>query len=255
MELRITYLGGPTALVEFGGLRVVTDPTFDPAGTEYPAAAYTLRKTQSPAVAAADLGAVDAVLLSHEHHADNLDHAGRRFLASVPVIYTTVTGAERLGGTARGLTPWQSIACPTASGGTVQLTAVPARHGPAGGDRGPVLGFVLEADGAAVYFSGDTVWFDGVEEIGRRFRIDAALLNLGAAKVSVAGPQALTFTAAEAVELARRWPHASIVPLHFEGWEHFTEGRGEIESAFRAAGFDARVRWLAPGAVTHFGKP
>jgi L-ascorbate metabolism protein UlaG (beta-lactamase superfamily) len=106
-----------------------------------------------------------------------------------------------------------------------------------------------------VYFSGDTVWFEGLEEIGRRFRIDAALLNLGAAQVSVAGPHPLTFTAAEAVELARRWPQASIVPLHFEGWEHFTEGRGEIESAFRAAGLDARVQWLAPGAVTHLGNP
>ena len=249
MNVRITYIGGPTALVEFGGLRVVTDPTFDPAGTDHPAPAYTLRKTQAPAVAAAHLGAVDAVLLSHDHHADNLDTAGRAFLATVPTVYTTVAGAERLGGTARGLTPWQSIACPTTSGGTVQLTAVPARHGPAGGDRGPVLGFVLEADGAAVYFSGDTVWYDGVEEIGRRFQIDVALLNLGAAKVAVAGPQPLTFTAAEAMELARQWPHTIVVPLHFEGWQHFTEGRDDIDRAFLAAGLEARLRWLTPGVA------
>lgn len=50
MKLRITYVAGPTALVEFGGLRLVTDPTFDPAGTESPTPAYTLHKTQSPAV-------------------------------------------------------------------------------------------------------------------------------------------------------------------------------------------------------------
>jgi L-ascorbate metabolism protein UlaG (beta-lactamase superfamily) len=131
----------------------------------------------------------------------------------------------------------------------VQLTAVPARHGPAGGDRGPVLGFVLEADGAAVYFSGDTVWYDGVEEIWRRFQINVALLNLGAAKVAVAGPQPLTFTAAEAVELARQWPHTIVVPLHFEGWQHFTEGRDDIERAFLAAGLEARLRWLTPGVA------
>ncbi|HKV99890.1 MAG TPA: MBL fold metallo-hydrolase [Vicinamibacterales bacterium] len=247
--LRVTYIGGPTAFIEFAGFRVVTDPTFDPAGTEYPTAAYTLHKTQSPAAAVGDLGNVDAVLLSHDHHFDNLDHAGRRFLADVPVTYTTVAGAERLGGRARGLAPWESVDAVTASGRTVRITATPARHGPAGGDRGPCLGFVLEADGSAVYVSGDTVWFDDVEEIGRRFSISAALLNMGAARVAAAGPHALTFTAADAVQLATAWPQATIVPLHFEGWQHFTESRADIERAFEDAGLSARLRWLTPGAA------
>ena len=43
-RLAITYIGGPTALVEFGGVRLLTDPTFDPAGGEYPSGAATLRK-------------------------------------------------------------------------------------------------------------------------------------------------------------------------------------------------------------------
>ena len=77
-ELRVNYIGGPTALVEIGGVRALTDPTFDPAGTEYPTNVYTLHKTQSPSVAVGDLGSIDAVLLSHDHHFDNLDHAGRR---------------------------------------------------------------------------------------------------------------------------------------------------------------------------------
>jgi L-ascorbate metabolism protein UlaG (beta-lactamase superfamily) len=74
---RVTYIGGPTALVEIGGLRLLTDPTFDPAGSEYPTAVYTLRKTQGPALGADDIGEVDAVLLSHDHHFDNLDVSGR----------------------------------------------------------------------------------------------------------------------------------------------------------------------------------
>lgn len=251
-ELRVNYIGGPTALVEIAGVRLLTDPTFDPAGTEYPTNAYTLRKTQSPAVAVGDLGSLDAVLLSHDHHFDNLDHAGRRLLADVPVTYTTVAGAERLGGGARGLEAWESTECRGTLGGVVTVTAVPARHGPAGGDRGPALGFVLEADGKTIYFSGDTVWFEGVEEIARRFRADVALLNCGAAKVAAAGPHHLTFTAAEGVEIARRWPDAAIVPLHFEGWQHFSEGRREIEDAFRTAGLEKRVRWLTPGTAGAF---
>jgi hypothetical protein len=54
------------------------------------------------------------------------------------------------------------------------------------------------------------------------------------------------------VELARRWPEATIVPPHFEGWQHFSEGRREIEGTFRAAGLERRVRWLTPGTAASF---
>ena len=83
LPLRLTYIGGPTALLELAGLRLLTDPTFDPAGTEYRTPIYTLRKTTAPAVAADALGPIDAVLLSHDHHFDNLDHAGRALLTHV----------------------------------------------------------------------------------------------------------------------------------------------------------------------------
>jgi len=246
-SLRVTYIGGPTALIEFGGLRFVTDPTFDPAGSEYPTPAYTLRKTQSPAVDVPALGRVDAVLLSHDHHFDNLDRAGRTLLARVPVTLTTSAGAERLRGTSRALAPWQSLVLDN-----VRVTATPARHGPADADRGPVIGFVLTTNDqtAAVYISGDTVWFEGVEEVGRRFAVNAALLNMGAAKVAVAGPGALTFTAVDAVFLGLAWPGARIVPLHYDGWEHFSESRGEIERVFAAANLTDRLLWLYPGTPT-----
>jgi L-ascorbate metabolism protein UlaG (beta-lactamase superfamily) len=172
--VRITYIGGPTALIEFAGLRFLTDPTLDPGGTDYPTPVYTLHKTQSPALPAAGLGPVDVVLLSHDHHFDNLDHAGRAALASSGRTLTTMVGAERLGGCATGLSPWDTIDLVTPQGRTIHLTATPARHGPSGGDRGPVIGFVLATDDPAdpvVYFSGDTVWYDGVEEVGRRFHV------------------------------------------------------------------------------------
>ncbi len=246
-SLYATYIGGPTALLEVDGLRLLTDPTFDPGGTDYPTAAYTLHKTQPPALAADALGAIDAVLLSHDHHFDNLDTTGRALLARAGAVYTTLAGAARLGGNATGLAPWDEVPL----GPTVRLTATPARHGPDGGDRGPVIGFLLTlAHGPTIYVSGDTVWYEGVEEVGRRARVDVAFLNLGAAKVAVAGPAPLTFTAAEAVQLARAWPATRIVPLHFEGWGHFTEGAAEVREAFGAAGMRERLVWLEPGART-----
>ena len=88
-DVVMTYIGGPTASIEWHGLRLLTDPTFDPAGSAYPTSAYTLRKTIGPALDAADIGPVDVVLLSHDHHFDNLDHAGRKLLASARIVITT----------------------------------------------------------------------------------------------------------------------------------------------------------------------
>ncbi len=250
MKLQMTYIGGPTLLLEVGGLRILTDPTLDPAGGEYKGAGYSLFKTQGPAIAAEDLGPIDAVLLSHDHHFDNLDTAGRELLTRVPLTITTEAGAERLGGAAKGLAPGSSHELSLADGAALQVTATPARHGPPGGDRGPSIGFLVEWEGAGsktLYLSGDTVWYEGVEEIPRAHPVDVAVLYAGAAKVSVAGPLPLTLTAEGAVEAARAFKDAIIVPLHFEGWKHFSEGRAELEEAFARAGLEDRLRWLEPG--------
>jgi len=246
--MRLTYVGGPTALLEWRGRRLLTDPTFDPAGTRYELPGYTLRKTQSPALSVDQLGRLDVVLLSHDHHFDNLDHAGRTLLPRAASVITTREGAGRLG-EASGLEPWEHIDFATPHG-PLRVTATPARHGPVGGDRGPVIGFAISLPGAskdAVYVSGDTVWFEGVAEVARRFSVPLAILNLGAARVAAAGPDALTLTAAEAVEVARAMPDATIVPLHFEGWEHFTESRAEVDEAFSRAGLANRLRWPQAG--------
>jgi L-ascorbate metabolism protein UlaG (beta-lactamase superfamily) len=107
--LRITYIGGPTALIEIGKLRLLTDPTFDPAGGEYKTPSYSLFKLQGPVLDLATIGRIDAVLLSHDHHFDNLDNSGRGSLSKAPRVLTTEIGASRLGGHAEGLAPWQTI--------------------------------------------------------------------------------------------------------------------------------------------------
>jgi L-ascorbate metabolism protein UlaG (beta-lactamase superfamily) len=243
--LSITYIGGPTALIDFGGVRLLTDPTFDPAGGAYPSGPATLRKLTGPAIGAADLGTIDHVLLSHDHHFDNLDRAGRDLLPKAKFVLTTADGAARLGGRTIGLSPWQEVALPP-----LNVVAAPARHGPADRDRGPVIGFVFWLDGTpndAVYFAGDTVWYEGVVEVAQRYPIKTAILNAGAARVPEVGPFHLTMTASEAVEAARVFRDAAIVPLHFEGWAHFSEGRKEISAAFEQAGLGGRLQWPEPG--------
>ncbi len=250
VDLCVTYIGGPTALFEYGGLRLLTDPTFDPAGTTYPTKLYTLKKLADPAIQADALGRIDAVLLSHDHHFDNLDHAGRTLLARADRVLTTPAGAERLGGRATGLAAWETVGISTSSGRAARVTATPARHGPAAGDRGPVTGFYLafaDAPEQGLYISGDTVWYDGLEEAARRLAVRVAVLFMGAAVVPQVGPDHLTLTAEEGVLAARAFADATIVPLHFEGWEHFTESRGEIQRAFAKAGLEERLCWLEPG--------
>jgi L-ascorbate metabolism protein UlaG (beta-lactamase superfamily) len=62
MSLTITLIGGPTALIEIDGFRLLTDPTFDHPGA-YKLPHVTLEKLVGPAISAAQVGAVDVVLL------------------------------------------------------------------------------------------------------------------------------------------------------------------------------------------------
>src|SRR3954463_2352714 len=105
--ITFTHIGGPTTLIEVEGWRILTDPTFEPPGRTYKFGWGTSsRKTTGPAIPAAELGQIDAVLLTHEHHADNLDDAGRTLLPDAGVVVTTASGAPRLGPNARGLGNW-----------------------------------------------------------------------------------------------------------------------------------------------------
>ena len=254
VSLDMTYIGGPTALIEFGGVRLLTDPTFDPAESEYKTNIYTLRKTKGPAVNGSSIGRINAVLLSHDHHFDNLDRSGREILTLAENVITTEAGAERLGGNAKALLPWRHIELMSPDGCSVRVTGAPARHGPPTGDRGPVIGFVLTMPNStdAVYVSGDTVYYQGVVDVAGRFDVKLAILFMGAARVPEVGPDHLTFTAEEGVDTARLFPNAKIVPLHYEGWRHFSESRKEIDEVFRAVGIEKRLEWLMPGQLKRF---
>ena len=91
-------VGGPTAVLEYAGLRWLTDPSLSPPGT-YEGG---LVKTTGPAVTIEQLEPIDVVLLSHEHHSDNLDPDGRAFLPRAGRVLTTTQGAEAWAATPPG---------------------------------------------------------------------------------------------------------------------------------------------------------
>jgi L-ascorbate metabolism protein UlaG (beta-lactamase superfamily) len=253
--VRITHIGGPTTLIEIGGWRVLTDPTFDVPGRTYSFALGTSsRKLIGPAISPSDLPPIDAVLLSHDHHADNLDDAGRALLPRAGVVVTTEPGAARLGGNARGLAPWASKCLEADGRHALEIVATPCRHGPPLSKPivGDVIGFAIRwfaHQHRVLWISGDTVLYDGVREVAERLTVDIALLHVGGVKFPISGPLHYTMTAQDAVELIELVRPRVAIPIHYDGWSHFHEEREHAERAFASAPDDVRrrIQWLPVG--------
>ena len=252
MIIRLTHVGTATLLLEIGSLCLLTDPVFDPAGGHYFFGYGTSSiKLTDPTIRPEDLGQIDAVLLSHDHHEDNLDRSGRALLPHAGKVITTTTGAKRLKGNAIGLKAWQSTTV-DAGDNTITVTAAPAHHGTLGSHIivGETTGFVLEWMGqkhGALYISGDTVWFNGLREIGHRFKIGIAILHIGGARFPILGPLRFTLNAKEAVRAVHALEPRTVIPIHYEGWKHFRETGTEAAKVFEASDIKDKILWLPLG--------
>ncbi|WP_241684557.1 MBL fold metallo-hydrolase [Actinomadura sp. J1-007] len=139
-------------------------------------------------------------------------------------------------------------------GGTVTVTGVPAVHGPGTREEvepitGQVVGFVLTGDGLpTIYVSGDNASLDLVGQIAERFGpVDTAILFAGAPRFTVLFDNALiVLDSAQAAEAATILGARRVVPVHYDGWAHFTEGRDELLAAFTAAGLADRLDFGDP---------
>ena len=229
--LVVTYIGGPTALVEYAGLRILLDPTFDEA-KHYEKASLT--KTAGPGLPASAIEPVDLVLVSHHGHADNFDEEGKALALRSPLVLSNPTAAAELGAPVVGLQPWE-----THQVGEVTVTALPGRHGPRllRALVGPVTSFLLTAPGEpTVYVSGDNSSLALIREAVKRVgTVDIAFLFAGAARVAPL-PVALTLTSSKAAQAAKILGARRVVGLHVEDWAHFSESRADLEKAFADAG-------------------
>lgn len=256
----LTHIDTACTLLDIGGWRIVTDPAFDPPGRRYWFGwGSSSRKTGTPAMSPDEVGPVDAVLLSHEQHGDNLDIAGRAFAERAPLVLTTPEGSRRIP-SARAMVPWARETLTADGREDLHVTAVPARHRPAWIPpfvSGPATGFILESSSlprGALYVTGDTRLFAGVRETAHRFPIDILVVHVGAVRFPyLSGPARFTFDAAEAAEVAGITGARLVIPVHTGGWTHFREGPGAIEPALARLGLADRLRIPVPGRPLDLG--
>lgn len=255
--LSITYIGTATAILHLDGVNIITDPVFSPAGTEFDFGIVILKALKDAALGLADLPPIDAVLLSHEDHPDNLDEPGRQILDGRHVL-TTPDGAKKLAPRpgVKGLQPWETVTL-TLGGRRFEVTGTPCVHLPGG----EVTGFILTTPEFgrtgdlpnAIYFSGDTIYLPELAKMRERFHISVALINIG--KVLIKLPDAeeplqITVGGEDAARLFRDIGADVLIPMHYESWRHFTENKEALAEELKKAGVQDKVIWLEPGKET-----
>jgi len=130
--MELTYLGTATLVMRIGETRLLTDPVFDAIGSVYdfglwftPRSWFASEKRYETPQQPASLGSFDAVLLSDDHHADNLDMAGRALVAveaRAGRVITTVPSARRLARpTGKRDAPGRGLGLGARAGGTLEL--------------------------------------------------------------------------------------------------------------------------------------
>ena len=201
---------------------------------------------------------VTRVCITH-FHGDHFDHVVERDLDHDTPIITEPSSASRLRRAGFhhtiGVRRWGSVVVRRGEE-WLRVTAMPAEHGPPVVRRvlPSVMGSMLEFGTGReparfrMYITGDTVWYDGVAEVARRFPAGIVLLFAGAARTR--GPFNLTMDTNDAIETAHAFPRATIVPVHCEGWAHFTQSGEDLAEAFKAPGLGSRLRLLERGIPT-----
>jgi len=192
--MKITMIGHSTVLIEAAGMKILTDPYFGSWGN------LAYQRTAPPFKSREEMQAVDLVLLSHTHW----DHTDSRYFRalspSIPVVTRrAAAGLTRLQGAQNvvGLAPWQAREF-----GAVRVTVTPAWH------LAIPCGFVLEAEGKAVYFAGDTYFGGFMKQLGERFRLDLALMPVTTFRIP------MTMGEKSAVKAVEALHPKTVIPIH-----------------------------------------
>jgi len=257
----IFFVGNATVLIRYAGFTILTDPTFIHMHDKVHLG-YGLHSTRltNPAMDIKELPTLDLIVLSH-FHGDHFDQVAVHELdKSVPIV-TTSHATEEL--SLRGFTnphkldTWESISFVK---GDIQLnvTAAPGRHGPLPVSiflpqvMGSILDFQNKDDHRLLrlYITGDTLVFDSIKEIPRRYSdIDVALLHLGG--TTVMGIM-LTMDGKEGVEMFRIINPKRAIPIHYNDYDVFKSKLEDFQIQIRKAGLEDRIHYLMHGETYDF---
>ena len=256
-ELGITFIGHSSFLLQLGGKRVLVDPVFSKR-------LVVMRRQRHPGLRLAELPAIDAVLLTHAH----MDHLNIASLRRVIRRTGRLTGqapevvvprgvedlVSRLGFRAVHAMEWWDRL--TVAG--LEVTMTPARHWGARMFKDTHRGFggyVIAGGGHSVYHSGDTAWFSGFPEIGRRLRPEVALLPIGAYFPD--SYRAVHTSPEEALRAFLETGAESMIAMHFGtfrlGREPMEEPPVRLMAEARRLGVEDRVHVLPEGELLRVG--
>lgn len=173
-RVRITWIGHASFYVQFAGHSVIVDPNW--ANWHGP-----VKRLLQPGLKLREVPEVDLVLVTHAHF-DHLHKPSLKVLkAKEGIIVPKGSGSlvRRLGFSAvHEVRAWDELLFQE-----LQVVHTPCFHWGARyvhdthRDYG---GYLIRAGGKSVFHCGDSAYFDGFEEIGRRHEIDVALMPIGA---------------------------------------------------------------------------
>ena len=256
----LTFIGTATVLVRYGGFTFLTDPNFLHRG-DYAKLGYGLRSKRltEPAMTIGDLPTLDFVVLSH-HHGDHFDEVAAVELDKGLPIVSTPHAARKLRrqgfANAIALETWDSQTV-TRGDRSVRITAMPGKHAPQPLNAllPPVMGSVLAFSTAGestfrMYVTGDTLLFDELGEIPRRFPgIDLALVHLGGTRVLGV---LVTMDAAQGVRALQIVRPTTAVPIHYHDYTVFKDPLSTFKEAVAAASLKTKVDYVAHGETYRF---
>ena len=239
----LTWIGHASFLLQTAGLNILIDPNWSNW-------VKGIKRMRHPGVELGDLPHIDLVLVTHAH----FDHLDRRTLRAVaanqPVVVPFEVGdlVHDLGfGLVQELHYWETFAF-----GPLRVTLTPCRHWGArllhDSHRG-FGGFIIEVGDRVVYHCGDTAYFEGFEEIGRRFPIDVALLPIGA--YDPPSLRSVHMNPEEALEAFVALQARRMVPMHYGtfrlSYEPLDEPPQRLLAAARQRGLRDCVVWMQEG--------
>lgn len=231
----ITWIGHSTMLVRMDGVTFLTDPIFSerasPVGFAGP------KRLVPPGVPLQDLPDIDFVLLSHDHY-DHTDVPSVQALAARGARFIVPLGLGELvraaGGDPVELDWWQ-----THEIGSIRIHCVPAQHfcgrSLADGNRRLWAGWVVEGPTRRFYHAGDTGYFKGFAEIGKRLGpIDLAAIPIGAYDPRPI-MHSVHLNPEEALQAAVDMRAARVIGMHFGTFDLTDEPLDEPPRRFHAA--------------------